>query len=332
MNLSSSVLCALIAAGAMFTAAFAMPQRAIVGGVTSKPGDFPYFASFDTGCGGTLIAPDIVLTAAFCEVPFDEIVSVYIGAYEVHSTSQGAVKRRCVAWISDPDFDQTNLTSSNLALCKLDEPVTIDDSLVSVELNADDSFPLAGTDAIVMGLGSELPIDPLSDEVGESYSGILKNITLPIIDNAQCLTQITEAFATYVAETGVDIGIEIDVGQQNICIVSAAGGEGICVKDEGAPVVVRNYMGDGTFKDTIVGLVSWRYGCALPNVPSVNARVSSRYNWIKTSACVALDSVGPMCNPPTDAPTKPSKKTKKSKKKTKKPKKPKKKKSPKNRV
>ena len=37
----------------------------IIGGEIAQPGDYPYFVHFSNpGCGGTLIAPNIVLTAA----------------------------------------------------------------------------------------------------------------------------------------------------------------------------------------------------------------------------------------------------------------------------
>jgi hypothetical protein len=36
----------------------------IIGGQNAVPGDYPYFAHFyPPGCGGSLIAPDLVLTA-----------------------------------------------------------------------------------------------------------------------------------------------------------------------------------------------------------------------------------------------------------------------------
>lgn len=36
----------------------------IIGGQNAVSGDYPYFAHFETpGCGGSLIAPDLVLTA-----------------------------------------------------------------------------------------------------------------------------------------------------------------------------------------------------------------------------------------------------------------------------
>ncbi len=35
----------------------------IIGGQNAAPGDYPYFAHYYPGCGGSLIAPDLVLTA-----------------------------------------------------------------------------------------------------------------------------------------------------------------------------------------------------------------------------------------------------------------------------
>jgi hypothetical protein len=50
----------------------------VIGGKIARPGDYPYFVHFATpGCGGTLIAPDIVLTAghvSISEGPCENIV------------------------------------------------------------------------------------------------------------------------------------------------------------------------------------------------------------------------------------------------------------------
>ena len=49
----------------------------IIGGQSAKNGDYPYFVHFQPpGCGGTLIAPDIVLTAGHVSAKRDDIYFV----------------------------------------------------------------------------------------------------------------------------------------------------------------------------------------------------------------------------------------------------------------
>lgn len=42
-------------------------RELIVNGYDAKRGRYPYFVTIEDWCGGSLIAPDIVLTAGHCE-------------------------------------------------------------------------------------------------------------------------------------------------------------------------------------------------------------------------------------------------------------------------
>merc|ERR1711865_351011 len=57
----------------------------------------------------------------------------------------------------------------------------------------------------------------------------------------------------------------------------------------GGPIVLRTDLGDGKFEDTLVGVVSWGYGCALAQTPGVYARVSSNIPWIQEVVCNEWD-------------------------------------------
>jgi len=284
------MLCVLIAAAAM-SPAFAVPMKTIVGGVEATPGQFPYFAN-NGCCGGALITPDVVLTAAQCDNPFCRENDFYIGAYEQFSENQGAQVRQCATWITDPKFNDITF-EYDFALCKLSSPVTIDESLVVLELNELDSFPSVGTNTIAMGMGGTLANDG-DYNFPQEFSDILKNVTLPTVSQSSC----NEYYKDYNAE----------IFDNMICAMFAAGGKDSCTGDSGGPLVVRSYQGDGTFKDIHVGVVSWGAGCAQPNVPGVYARTSSNMDWIKTTACTTLGSTGGICgdstpSTPTAAPT-----------------------------
>jgi hypothetical protein len=75
-GLAACLLCLLLAA----------PAQAIVGGTPAKRSAFPFFAVVGTGCGGALIAPDRILTAAHCTEALNESNLVRVGPRAVRRT------------------------------------------------------------------------------------------------------------------------------------------------------------------------------------------------------------------------------------------------------
>jgi len=248
-------------------------QSRIVGGDRVEPNDYPYFA-YLSGCGGALIAPDIVLTAAHCGDKTG--TQIAIGAYEKWNTAEGAQGRFCEEYISDPLFRTgDNYNDYDFALCKLDKPVDIDQSEIRLELNEDFSVPHDGDELNVMGFGS---LNTFQDK-----PDFLQDVTVFAIDNDQC----------------EDIWRNSYGAENMICAgYLGVGGKDSCSGDSGGPLVKRTVDSEGKIVDIHVALVSYGFPCAQAMAPTVYSRTSSRIDWIKDTSCNNLNSVASFCDDP----------------------------------
>ena len=76
----------------------------------------------------------------------DPALTIYVYSY-----ANGFQYRTCVEWINDPQWE--SIGDPDFALCKLDTPFDIDESLVSLEVNDKSTVPADDAMLTVIGTG-----------------------------------------------------------------------------------------------------------------------------------------------------------------------------------
>ena len=243
------------------------PSARIVGGNNAADNQFPYFAELG-GCGGALIASDIVLFAAHCTgIDFRRQIS--IGGIK---TWEGR-PRWCVEILEDPLYRSTTWIDYDYALCKLNRPVEgFNEGNVKLVLNPSSNVPVDNQDMTVIGFGFE------EYESDEGMTDDLKYTTVQHTPNDEC----RESYGD-------------EITDRMLCGGTDEGGQDACSGDSGGPIVTEEVLDDGTVIHTHVGVVSWGAGCADKRYPGVYARTSARYSWIVDEMCNTLQSKDPMC-------------------------------------
>lgn len=134
----------------------------IIGGILSNE-SYPFYGRWTKGCGASLIAPDIMLTAAHCgNTTITDNTKVYIGSTEA---TEGVV-RTVVESFPHPQYNSTT-EHYDFMLIKLDSSAledgffdyttrkwtTTPTNLTTIALNEDPAAPAEGEDLLVMGFG-----------------------------------------------------------------------------------------------------------------------------------------------------------------------------------
>lgn len=245
----------------------------IYGGTDISPGRYPYltslhFRGFISGelhqtCGGSLITPSVVLTAAHC---YDFIDVAIIGQYNL-TMSEVAT------------YDIYNITSEQKVVYPFYNNLTLDGDFLllfldkpsvfsPVNVNANPDIPMLGDILTVMGWGEEET--GLHDVLPEETEVKTKS-------NLWCNA----------AYQGLELVSKIFGYSGNITItdnvICAEGGSrnDSCTGDSGGPLIIK---GENASADILVGVVSWGYGCAEDVsviLPGVYSRVSTVKSWIE---------------------------------------------------
>jgi secreted trypsin-like serine protease len=212
------------------------PVTSVIGGTRAAEGQFPFMVRLDpVGCGGSLYAKDLVLTAAHCVEADGPDSSLTVTAGTVDLKNPGAVKVKSAAVRKGPGVP------GDWALVKLAEPLRLPILPIASTVEYDrGDFTVAGWGTTSFGGGQQR---------------YLRKATVPFVDDATCA-----------ASSWGDEG-DFYPGRQ-IC----AGGQGIdvCDGDSGGPM----FRKDGAGRWIQVGIVS-ESACGHADDPGLYVRVST---------------------------------------------------------
>ncbi|MDI6099723.1 serine protease [Actinoplanes sp. NEAU-A12] len=237
-------LAVLVLAGAGDLPARAEPGRPpaleVVGGKIAGSGRFPWVVRLSMGCGGTLVAPRVVLTAGHCVGPTGPNDRITVTAGDPDLDSRTAIAVASVEVHRSPDF-VTETEGDDWAVVRLEREL----SLPTLPLTPDDVDEGTFT---VMGWGQ-------TREAAPQQERRLHYAAVPTIPDEECAAAYRAA------------GVEL-VRDESIC----AGRHGVdtCQGDSGGPMVRRDRAG----RWVQVGIVSWGLGCARDGYFGVYTQIS----------------------------------------------------------
>ncbi|MCX4863958.1 serine protease [Streptomyces sp. NBC_00257] len=259
---------ALVAATALISlgsTAGAAEDGIVIGGQPAHVKDSPWVVALSSRdrfgdaragqfCGGVVVAPKKVLTAAHClshealgvDVGSVRDLRIIAGRDALRGTGGQEIAVR-ETW-TNPGFNPAT-NAGDLAVLTLADALP-GESVIPMAETGDEAYA-PGTAAVVYGWG---------DTTGNSdYASSLRSAKVSVLPDAACAQAYQGGSnGTYDASA-------------MLCAGELLGGYDACQGDSGGPLVARGRL---------IGLVSWGNGCARAGSPGVYTRISAAIGWM----------------------------------------------------
>jgi len=280
-------------------------RNLIIGGSSARPNRFPYYVALkdynrEIQCGGTLIAPDIVLTAAHCRN--SNLAYADVGKYhKIDPEGMGEeipilnpFEMISEGWSSVRNLETANATlldSAGFMHPKHDLMArTYDVMLIKL------ARPALGRPIVMLNQDKKTP---------QKQPGGKNEITIIGMGNTEntgwypkpaTLRQVHVDYLPYdecVDVQNFNLDYKFELLPHMICTQGAGvyGDRGQCYGDSGGPYILMGEDPNG-YQDLQVAVVSWAVNCASSLFPMVGSRTSHSMDFIKEITC-SLSSAPP---------------------------------------
>merc|ERR1712061_91768 len=215
-------------------------------------------------CGGSLIAPGTILTAAHCVGKFRQNpteLKIRCGEWDTQNQTEPYPHqdRYVEALAIHPEFDGRNL-QNDFAVLFTNGEFVLDQHIDTACLPAADEI-FDGTTCFATGWGK--------DQFGASgqYQVVLKEIDLPVVNHGVCQDKLR----------ATRLGQKYKLHDSFLC-AGGVPGKDTCKGDGGSPLVCPSKYDPNIYVQA--GIVAWGIGCGESGTPGVYADVSKATCWI----------------------------------------------------